>query len=225
MTASRHMSVGTSHHGSRNRVTPIHVLSIAAAVTRLTWRPPAFPFSREDADQASADPHDGMIATSSAPVKGRAGGHGLLNLWSVHRPFMPLSVCEGHTQGAVTDFIWLDTPREVTEKRFRAARRRLSKRGSPTDHRRQNEQGRQRSESAGRGANRINSSSGRGTLTFVRAQTDSDDGFVDMDTDEDYGPEDDRLAGDVWQHVLSVGRDGRCLLQSFARGIFTLASS
>ena len=22
----------------------------------------------------------------------------------------------------------------------------------------------------------------------------------------------------VWQHVLSVGRDGRCLLQSFARG-------
>ena len=23
----------------------------------------------------------------------------------------------------------------------------------------------------------------------------------------------------VWQHVLSVGRDGRCLIQSFARGM------
>lgn len=25
---------------------------------------------------------------------------------------------------------------------------------------------------------------------------------------------------DIWQHVLSVGRDGRCLIQSFVRGMF-----
>lgn len=213
------MSLSTSHHGSRNRVTPIHVLSIAAAVTRLAWRPPAFPFSREDADLASADPHDGMIAIASAPVKGRAGGNGLLSLWSIHRPFMPLSVCEGHTEGAVTDFVWLDTPREITRSKKQAtAQRGLAKRRSSGDHGRHNEQGSQRSEPLGRGTTRISSSSARGPGTFKRTHTDSDDGILDIDTDEDYDRESARLAGDVWQHVLSVGRDGRCLLQSFARG-------
>jgi hypothetical protein len=215
MAASRHMSLGTSHHGTRNRVSPIHVLSIAAAVTRLAWRPPAFPLSRVNADLAYTDPHDGMIAISSAPVKGRAGGNGLLSLWSIHRPFMPLSVCEGHTEGAVTDFVWLDTPRELSEKRV-TVRGRLAKKGSSADHGRYSDLGSQRSESLGRGTSRI-TSSGRSS-TIKRAHTDSDDGFLDTDTEEDHDPEDARLAGDVWQHVLSVGRDGRCLLQSFAKG-------
>lgn len=217
MAVSRHMSLGTSHHGVRNRVSPIHVLSIAAAVTRLAWRPPAFPFSREDADVASADPHDGMIAIASAPVKGRAGGNGLLSLWSIDRPFMPLSVCEGHTEGSVTDFDWLDTPREITKK-ITTAHRSLSKRVSSGDHGRHNVQGSQRGESLGRVTGRISSSHGRGPSTMKRTHTNSDDGFLDNDTDEDNDPEHARLSGDVWQHVLSVGRDGRCLLQSFARG-------
>jgi hypothetical protein len=37
---------------------------------------------------------------------------GLLALWSYH-PFMPLSVVEGHKDGTVTDFGWLDTPQPV----------------------------------------------------------------------------------------------------------------
>ena len=217
--ASRHLSMGTSHHpASRNRVAPVHVLSISAAVTRLAWRPPAFPFSRDDADLASADPHDGMVAIASAPVKGRAGGNGLLSLWSHHRPFMPLSVCEGHEEGAVTDFVWLDTPRELVEKKATVFHRKISKRASSGDPMRLNVQGVQRSESAGRTAIRASSSSARASSVMKRMHTESDDGYVDIDTDEDFDREDARLAGNVWQHVLSVGRDGRCLLQSFARG-------
>jgi len=218
MGASRHMPLGTSHHGVRNRVAPVHVLSISAAVTSLAWRPPAFPFSQNDTDRASADPHDGMIAIASAPVKGRAGGNGLLSLWSHRRPFMPLSVCEGHSEGAVTDFVWLDTPREITKKHA-AIQRRLSKRGSSGDHSRHYDQGGQRSESRGRATTRTTSfSSARGSSAIRRTHTDSEDGILDIDTDEDFEQEDARLAGDIWQHVLSVGRDGRCLLQSFARG-------
>lgn len=217
--ASRHMSLGTSHHGTRNRVKPIHVLSISAAVTRLSWRPPAFPFSRQDTDLASEDPHDGMLAIASAPVKGRAGGNGLLSLWSHHRPFMPLSVCEGHSEGAVTDFVWLDTPREIARKR-QTFERMLSKRTSSGDHSSRHYDGSQRSESRGRASTRTGPSSVRGSSAQKRMQfsADSYDGYIDIDTDEDYGQADERLAGDVWQHVLSVGRDGRCLLQSFARG-------
>lgn len=210
MGASRHATMGsTSHHGSRSRVKPIHVLSVSAAVTRLSWRPPAFPFSRHDGDMATADPHDGMLAIASAPIKGRAGGNGLLSLWSHHRPFMPLSVCEGHSDGAVTDFVWLDTPRESTKK-LTSVQRKLTERAS--DHSRQNEQGSQRGESVGRAIIT------RGSSTIKRLHTDSDDGYIDIETDEDFDEGEARLSGNVWQHVLSVGRDGRCLLQSFARG-------
>lgn len=205
---SRHISMGTSHHGARNRVKPIHVLSVSAAVTRLAWRPPAFPFSRDDAGVASSDPHDGMIAIASAPVKGRAGGNGLLSLWSHYRPYMPLSVCEGHSEGAVTDFVWLDTPREISGKQANIQRN-LSKRVLSGDHGRQQDHGSQRSDAGGRP---------RASSVMKRTHTDSDDGYGDIDTDEDYDEVDARLAGSVWQHVLSVGRDGRCLLQSFARG-------
>jgi hypothetical protein len=34
------------------------------------------------------------------------------------------------------------------------------------------------------------------------------------EVDDDKG----KAASSIWQHVLSVGRDGQCLLQSFARG-------
>jgi hypothetical protein len=46
-----------------------------------------------------------MLAVSTAPIKGAsAGGSGAAGLWSYHRPFAPLSVVEGHKDGAVTDF-------------------------------------------------------------------------------------------------------------------------
>lgn len=72
---------------------PLYVLNIAAPVTRVRWKP------------SSDDSYFIAVATSS--IYGtNAGGNGTASLWSVHRPFMPISVCEGHTEGAVTDFAW-----------------------------------------------------------------------------------------------------------------------
>ena len=205
---------GSSSHisGGRVRAAPVHVLSISAAVTRLSWRPPAFAYSLHDSDLASMDPHDGMMAIATGPVKGRAGGNGLLSLWSHHRPFMALSVLEGHQEGAVTDFVWLDTPRERSQQTSDGRTVPLS-RGTHSDVGARSKDQSQRGESRGR----FSSSPslfppGRG------ARSDSDDAMINVEDDE-VVQEDSRLAGNVWQHVLSVGRDGRCLLQSFARGM------
>jgi len=78
---------------------PIYVLNIAAPVTRIRWRP------AEDED----DVND-FIAVASASIYGAtsATGNGTTQLWScVRSTFMPLSVCEGHTEGAVTDLVWV----------------------------------------------------------------------------------------------------------------------
>lgn len=220
--ASR-ISLGPSHHGTRTRAAPIlaapiHVLSISAAVTRLAWRPPAFSYSRYDADLASTDPHDGMIAIATEPVKGRAGGNGLLSLWSHHRPYMPLSVVEGHKEGAVTDFVWLDTPRKTSHTMVPAYGQ-LFKRHS--DEHSRSPAHPQRSESRGRATpeSLTHSTSVHVGLPLGvwRVQNGSDDEQLNFEDSE--GQETGRLAGNVWQHVLSVGRDERCLIQSFARGV------
>eukprot|EP00540_Astrosyne_radiata_P010734 CAMPEP_0116822822 /NCGR_PEP_ID=MMETSP0418-20121206/487_1 /TAXON_ID=1158023 /ORGANISM="Astrosyne radiata, Strain 13vi08-1A" /LENGTH=435 /DNA_ID=CAMNT_0004450989 /DNA_START=478 /DNA_END=1786 /DNA_ORIENTATION=- len=103
-----------------------------------------------------------MMSVATTPGK-YAGGHGVLGLWSYNRPFMALSVVEGHIDGAVTDFVWLDTP-------------------SPT----------QVLEQAPNPSKAVNADRGK-ILQLLSTEG-------------------------TWQHVLSVGRDGQCLLQSFARG-------
>ena len=100
---------------SRHKAAPKnlrHVLSISASVTRLRWRPPANDTLNDDGDdEDEEDRHHSMLAVATAPIKGAsAGGSGMLALWSYYRPYMPLSVVEGHRDGAVTDFAWLDTP-------------------------------------------------------------------------------------------------------------------
>lgn len=205
------LGAGTSVHG-RGRVAPIHLLSVSAAVTRLTWRPPVFPRSRDDPGLAMSDPHDGQLAISTASVKGRAGGSGVVSLWSHHRPFMALSVVDGHKEGAVTDFVWLDTPRDDTQSNT-PARSQLTKNvvSGVSMHS-------QRSESRARvGIEGVGASSSMHPLGARRPQNDGGDGTPRLDDDEAFEV-DVRLAGNIWQHVLSVGRDGRCLLQSFARG-------
>jgi hypothetical protein len=117
---------------------PLHVLAISEAVARLRWRPPAGEINSQREDR-----HRSMLAVATGSLKGSiAGGSGVLALWSYHRPFMPLSVLEGHQGGAVTDFVWVDSP----------------------------------------------------------------------------PPAQAPLRAGIWQHAISVGRDGQCLLQSFARG-------
>lgn len=161
-------SIGqTSKHGVNNRnprnaaFTQLYELSVAAQVEKIRWRPTLCYHEHHyfDINDETAEHHGSMLAVATSPASGAtAGGHGTVSLWSYHRPFMPLSIVEGHTEGAVTDFLWLDTPEiEDTQTYF---------------------------------GRRIDESNLKGT----------------------------------WQHVLSIGRDGRCLVQSFAKGERPLSS-
>ncbi|KAL9185264.1 hypothetical protein ACHAXT_003041 [Thalassiosira profunda] len=96
--------IALSHSRHHKKKLPLHVLNIAAPVTRIRWRPP------EDATSDSGrNHHDTMIAVATSSIYGaNAGGNGAISLWSYLRPFMPLSICEGHFDGAVSDFAWAD---------------------------------------------------------------------------------------------------------------------
>ncbi len=140
---------------NRNTKRAAFELSIAAHVEKVRWRPI---ISFHDTyylgmNEEVTQHYSSMLAVATSPASGAAsGGHGKVSLWSYHRPYMPLSIVEGHKEGAVTDFLWLDTP-EIEE----------------------------------------------------------DVAYSTRKQDESY------LEG-TWQHVLSIGRDGRCIVQSFARG-------
>lgn len=147
-----------------------------------------------------------MMAVATAPIKGAsAGGAGILALWSYHRPFMPLSVVQGHKDGAVTDFEWLETP--VNDARQTSSSAKL---GTSKDSKRGYRRG-----TAEPGADPLyRSSSSR--LPGNSAHE------VDAMLYDNSEVEEVESAVDIWQHVLSVGRDGRCLIQSFVRGMFLL---
>jgi hypothetical protein len=90
-----------------------HVLSIAAPVTKIRWRPPSGSTIDFDPSQyiSFGDHHDAMIAVATGPIHGtNSAGSGCIGLWSYHRPFMALCVVEGHHEGSVTDFVWIDSP-------------------------------------------------------------------------------------------------------------------
>jgi hypothetical protein len=181
----------SSRHTKTSPKNLLHVLSISAAVTRLRWRPPAGDTLVLDDE----DRHEAMLAVSTAPIKGAsAGGSGLLALWSYHRPFMPLSVVEGHKDGAVTDFDWLDTPQPV---QLVQATETANGGGSPHKH------------SISLDARQFRRQGSSHEVDAILYDNSEQDGGVD------------RPAG-IWQHTISVGRDGRCLMQSFARGAFEL---
>ncbi len=134
--------------------THLYELSVSAQVEKLKWRPPKIPADRYiSRSNFGVDHHSSMLAIATSPKSGAAGGHGNISLWSYQRPFMPLSIVEGHSEGAVLDFLWLDTP-EI-----------------------------------------------------------EDNCYIPSSYDENKRS----LAG-TWQHVLSVGKDGRCIVQSLARG-------
>lgn len=128
---------------------PVHVLNIAAPVTRIRWRP-----------ANNVDDVNDFIAVATSSIYGAnsaAGGNGTVLLWScVRSTFMPLSVCEGHTEGAVTDFAW-----------------------APVD-------------------GNLDSSS-------VRLRNGEEKQSSNVTSRE-------------WQTILTVGRDGQCLLQNFYYG-------
>ena len=188
----------------------LHVLSISSAVTKLKWRPPAFSVGSSSSSSSSTegnniinngdvDAHDSMLAVATARLA-NAGGSGVVSLWSFHRPFMPLCVVEGHEEGDVADFIWLETPdrwgsfwdgptTNPSETAKESKRNRKSQNNQQYDD------------------NVSIRSSGRGEIDAAA--------FVDNFED---GQNDPQPSGAIWQHVLTVGRDGRCIIQSLLRG-------
>ncbi len=187
LNSSRHKAVAGSI---------LHILYVSSPVTRVKWRPPAFDRLPEN---LASDPHEPMLVVASAPVKGAsAGGSGTLSLWSLYRPFMPLSVVEGHKEGAVTDFAWLETPQVELSPRNR----------SPFESRKQRHEGNDKSK---------DSSEHYDASSRARGRKHHQDAEHYIDVFQDEKPV-ITWATHIWQHVISVGRDGRCLLQSLVRG-------
>jgi hypothetical protein len=171
-------------------------------VTKLRWRPPALDTFASDDDGVVVDRHDSMLAVATARLTS-AGGSGVLSLWTVHRPFMPLSVVEGHEEGAVTDFVWLDTPQLNKKAEAESKSSASSSKNGPKHSR--------RGQAKSAGAN------DSGEAVVLRS-SGRDADYV-FDNKEKETEKKESSAVHVWQHVLSVGRDGRCILESFARGM------
>jgi hypothetical protein len=188
-----------SRHKTSSAIT-LHVLSISASVTKLRWRPPALDTFASDDDDGEVDRHDSMLAVATARMTS-AGGSGVLSLWTFHRPFMPLSVVEGHEEGAVADFVWLDTPQ-------------LNKKAEPKSNASSSKNGPKNSR---RGQPKSAGANDSGEAVTLRSSGRDADYLFDNKEKETEKKE--ASAVHVWQHVLSVGRDGRCILQSFARGM------
>jgi len=178
----------------------IHELSISAQVQCLKWRPPTSTIIGViDDDVLGVDHHDAMLAVATAPMN-TSGGYGSVCLWSYHRPFMPLSVVEGHVEGAVTDFLWLDTP-DIDD-------------------------GEQQNEVAALPYEMHENHYHQHQHTWMEP-TKSGDGPGTANHQDRRRATLNTLSG-TWQHILSVGKDGQCLLQTFARGerpIFQVPSS
>lgn len=139
-----------------------------------------------------------MLAVATAPAGGaNAWGQGTVGLWSYHRPFMPLSVVKGHLEGAVTDFMWFDTPPILNAHNTNISTTRDENYDLHQHHS-------VLSSTSNNNQNiRMNASS-----SFDRFKIEDINGqIVDL-----------TITGGTWQHILSVGKDGRCLLQSLARG-------
>lgn len=194
--------LGVSRHKTSSVIT-MHVLSISASVTKLRWRPPALDTFASD-DEGVVDHHDSMLAVATARLTS-AGGSGVLSLWSFHRPFMPLSVVEGHEEGAVTDFVWLDTPQLNKKAEAKPKSNASSSKNGPKNNR--------------RGQPKTAGANDNGEVVALRSSGRDADNLFDNKEKEKEIEKKESSAVHVWQHVLSVGRDGRCILESFARGM------
>lgn len=164
----------------------VHELSVSAQVEKLKWRPPKRPIVSADrsryllSNNTNPDHHEAMLAVATTVTGATSGGCGKVYLWSCQRPFMPLSIVDGHEEKSVSDFIWLDTPQV---KKRESPRRVISHMASSSS---------------------LSLSRRKKNLAQQSSSVVSNEGRVS-------------LTG-TWQHVLTVGRDGKCLVQSFCQG-------
>ena len=180
-----------------------HVLHISASVTQVRWRPPSNDFVSSSTNEkllvdTMVDRHDTMLAVATARQTS-AGGSGTLSLWSFHRPYMSLSIVEGHQEGAISDFVWIQTPQIVPKASYTTFEFKHEKQQP------------------------IHSShhSSRSISNSLRKKAGySDDSALEAREQNILKDDDFELlhVSYIWQNVLSVGRDGQCIMQSFARG-------
>ena len=189
-SAARHLKSATNME---------HVIAIGSSVTKVRWRPPAFPCLVDPSEIKETDRHDSMFAVATAGLTS-AGGSGVISLWSTHRPYMPLSVVEGHLEGGVAGFVWIKTPGPITENVFDASKESQSLTKLNSDARKS----RKAAPAPSKGEATIRAG-GRGDVEAVIFKLKDDEA-------------EDDSTGAIWQHVLSVGRDGKFILQSFVRG-------
>jgi WD40 repeat protein len=79
---------------------PVHTLFVSSPITSLCWRP-------NTGETESLG--DSIVAVATSPIQGaNAGGNGTIGLWACKYPFVPISVVEGHEEGAVTAFTFVD---------------------------------------------------------------------------------------------------------------------
>lgn len=182
--------LSSTRHNKKKQ--PLHVLNIAAPVTRIQWRPV------EDTNDTQSNQHGSMIAVATSSIYGaNAGGNGAVGLWSFHRPFMPISVCEGHKDGAVVDFAWADRPMNTLKA--------------------------QRNDSFPYPIETVGQKGGTSIPTNMRYPKDR---FGDKSIDSKLFQKQDKeakISGNhesarEWNTILTVGRDGQCLLQDFSHG-------
>jgi hypothetical protein len=105
----RTLSGGQSSARYKSASNMQHVITIASSVTKVRWRPPAHSRQGDQGEVKETDRHDSMFAVATARLTS-AGGSGVISLWSTNRPYMPLSVVEGHVEGGVAGFVWIKTP-------------------------------------------------------------------------------------------------------------------
>jgi WD repeat-containing protein 24 len=185
-------------------MTMIHNLSIAAPVNRLRWRPPCH--------DGLLDRHDSMLVVATASIRGGAhGGPGVLALWSYHRPFMALSVVDGHREGGITDFDWLDDTTTTTTTTL-ADQLPPSQPHMMTQQQQRSHYHREYPDVRVPGL----SSHENDSIVYDNTGSDRDDERDNVETASS--------SGGIWQLVISLGRDGRCLVQSFVRGTFGILS-
>jgi hypothetical protein len=157
-----------------------------------------------------------MLAVATARLTS-AGGSGVLSMWSYNRPFMALSIVEGHEEGAVADFAWFQTPFVIPKPKNcieSLSSKKISSDPTLSTAYKLDPISRLRmaSGSPAMEESTIRRVHGRGGEKDFRGYD-----AKESDVDDDQGGPVEQVSY-IWQHVLSVGRDGKCILQSLARG-------
>jgi len=195
----------SSNNNPLSRQPPIHTLSVAASVNRIKWRPPAFS-SRPQTETTesygtrgmdalvgsdkgeTSDRHDSMLVVATAPLKGETSG--------------------GAGLVALWSYHRPYMPLRVVEGHKEGAVVDFVWLKTPVTI-----------GTAYSGKSSLFPSRPRSTHVSNSMLHQPNHQMGEVDSPFSTDPVDTRTKeGAIWQHVLSVGKDGRCLIQSLVRG-------